>query len=508
MSLGRHRVVTYRLLKKNRDLILLVALYLIFRLVNLTLLPVFNDESIYLHWGWKELHEDGQLYYSLMDGKQPLLMWIFGYFENIFSSALFAGRFVGVVFGLLTLFGIYRIGIKVFNKRISLIAGGLYIVVPLFSFFDRQALMESAVGAIGVWLCYLFLELYEKQNLVLAFLIGVFFGLGLFMKSDVLIFLFPILFLSIYFSLTKMIHFTKKLFFSFVVFIITSQIVLYPLYRQWQFWINLSSHNRYVLTSELKSIPYRLWISHSVQGVNILFWHLGIIPFIIGIIGVISILFSRSWKQKYIALWTTVSLFFIFLLGKNISPRYVVSFVPLFTLYVGFAFNAVFKKHRMFGIFFLLFLPLELTLLQIFFPLEYFSVLDTFTKHSQKAEYVTNWTSGYGVSEACTFIEKIVKNKPSYVSVRGDFGNPEDGIFTCFQKKELIKPVYFDAGMLRRDMQDITCITDLSPATIPDYFISRDEQLGGLDDFLIEEKKFYKPERKSFIGVYRIKKDC
>ena len=70
---------------KHKFILLVSCLYFLIRLINLTLLPIFNDESIYLHWAWHETRT-GDLYYSLYDAKQPFLMWFFGIFENIVES--------------------------------------------------------------------------------------------------------------------------------------------------------------------------------------------------------------------------------------------------------------------------------------------------------------------------------------------------------------------------------------------------------------------------------------
>src|SRR3989344_4355335 len=143
---------------KNSVLMILSISYFLFRLVNLTKLPIFNDEAIYLDWGWRETHVPGYLYYSLYDAKQPLLMWLFGISQTIFPDPLFAGRLVLVIFGFLTLAGIYKISKKYFDKKTAIIACILYILVPIFVFYDRQVLMESAIGAIGIWSVYYLLK--------------------------------------------------------------------------------------------------------------------------------------------------------------------------------------------------------------------------------------------------------------------------------------------------------------------------------------------------------------
>src|SRR6266404_5132968 len=96
--------------KKTTTLIVLVCLtYFLLNTINLGLLPIFNDESIYLDWGWLSIHVPGNAYISLTDAKQPLLIWIFGIFATIFPDPLFAGRFVSVIIGSLTLAGIYSL---------------------------------------------------------------------------------------------------------------------------------------------------------------------------------------------------------------------------------------------------------------------------------------------------------------------------------------------------------------------------------------------------------------
>ena len=147
---------------KKYQLLIITLVYFFFRLINLTKLPIFNDEAIYLDWAWRETNEPGMLFYSLYDGKQPLLMWLFGISMHIFSDPFFAGRFISVIFGFLTLLGIYKLGKKYFTQNIATASALLYIFIPLFSFYDRQALMEAAVGAVGVWTIWFALLFWKK----------------------------------------------------------------------------------------------------------------------------------------------------------------------------------------------------------------------------------------------------------------------------------------------------------------------------------------------------------
>ncbi len=147
----------------NKYFILLIVGYFLIRLINLLGSPIFNDEAIYLDWGWRETHVPGYLYYSLYDAKQPLLMWVFGIVQQVLPDPLFSGRIVSVFTGFLTLLGIFKISQKLFDTKTAFLASVFYTVIPIFSFFDRQALMESPVSAIGIWAGYFLIKLTEKN---------------------------------------------------------------------------------------------------------------------------------------------------------------------------------------------------------------------------------------------------------------------------------------------------------------------------------------------------------
>ncbi|MEM4230696.1 MAG: glycosyltransferase family 39 protein, partial [Candidatus Pacearchaeota archaeon] len=168
----------------NKHLLLIFILYFSLRLTNLTLLPIFNDEAIYLDWGWRETHIPGALYYSLYDGKQPLLMWLFGISETIFIDPLFAGRIISVFTGAFTLLGLYLITKILFNKKAAVISALLYIFVPIFMFFDRQALMESAIAAVGVISCYFLVRTADTNAQKYSYWLGIILGIGFFIKSS------------------------------------------------------------------------------------------------------------------------------------------------------------------------------------------------------------------------------------------------------------------------------------------------------------------------------------
>lgn len=485
--------------KTKITFLLLVLLYFSTRLLFLTKLPIFNDEAIYLNWGFREIHTNN-LFYSLYDAKQPFLMWIFGIVETILPDPLFAGRFVSLVTGFITFVGIYRIGKEFFHKDIAAISCVLYTLIPLFTFFDRQALMESAMASVGVWSCYLLLRLRGTSSKGYLIATGIVLGLGVFIKSSGVIFILTFILLTLLFRKTTL----RNMFFILLISIVSNIFLL----KEPLFWETLSTNDRYSLTiQEILRFPIFQWAYSISSFSQLAFWFITPSLFIASMIGVFLILKGKKSEQKIIVYWVFISLCMLILFARNLSARYVVSFLPLVVLFSSSAFLWLFKKQQKAGFIICvvsLSIPAYFTTLQIFSPLEYFSNMSKLTKFSQEDEYVIGWPSGYGFPQVRTFLKEHGKDTIIFAGVRLDSGNPEDAIFTYFNRDTYIKPIYFDKRTIRENVEDYDCMH----AKNQTYFISRDNQLAGLDKFLQEVTRIYKPEGKSYIGIYTLKTPC
>ena len=130
--------MTFRRFISNNFLLLLgvlilTVLYFFTRVVNLTIIPIFTDEAIYLRWGQLGVGDANFRLYSLVDGKQPLLIWFFYPALKIFADPLVAGRMVSVMSGFFTMLGFGALGwLFTKSKKGILIAMGVYILSPFF----------------------------------------------------------------------------------------------------------------------------------------------------------------------------------------------------------------------------------------------------------------------------------------------------------------------------------------------------------------------------------------
>lgn len=176
-------------------------LALVLRLYNLTLLPVFGDEAIYIRWSQIMSAEPGLRFVPLSDGKQPLFMWVLMFLVRRFADPLFIGRLTSVFYGTGTLVGIFAVAYVLFwsppsreaseghGKKIALIASFLWAVSPYSVFFDRMALVDSQLAMFGIWTLLFGVITAKTLRLDTAMLAGFALGGALLTKSPAIFFL-------------------------------------------------------------------------------------------------------------------------------------------------------------------------------------------------------------------------------------------------------------------------------------------------------------------------------
>lgn len=487
----------------NKYFVFLVIFYFILRLINLLSFPIFNDEAIYLDWGWRETHVPGYLYYSLYDAKQPFLMWIFGISQQILPDPLFAGRIVSVFTGFLTLLGTYKISQKLFDTKVAFLASVFYTVIPIFSFFDRQALMESSISAIGIWAGYFLIKLTDKKLYRYSLVLGVIFGIGFFIKSSSLIFLISFLLCSPFLIKTslKKIKVVEILFLTLFVFLA----VIFLLIINPQFWSTLGSNSRFTLTiNGLIAFPISTWVNSITTNLKILFFYFTPVVFIISLIGIFKI-FPKSQKHKIFLLFFISSLLIETFIVKGATDRYLVSFIPFLVICCSFVLSSILNKNKLSIslIFFSLIIPLSLTFYQILdFP-KYIISMGKISGYANSA-YLKSNTSGYGVNEAVDYFKNLSKEKEFIIGIAQNSGNPESAFQVYFNKTKNPKVVYMDSNLFDVNLNDYDCLS----TGIDTYFVSRDNQQAGLEKFLEKIKTVKNSYDNNTIGIYRLIREC
>ena len=393
------------------------------RVYNLTILPVFADEAIYIRWAQVMKAESTLRFLPLSDGKPPLFMWSVIPFLKIFEDPLFAGRFVSVLTGVGTVLGVFVASYLLFrNKRVALISAFFVSLSPFSVFFDRLSLADSILSFFGIWI-FVFGYLTNKYlRLDLAMVTGFFVGFALLTKSPALYFvlLLPSLWL-----------FSKSFFKSLTYFLVTLFIgyVMYNILRLGPNFHLLASRNldyvyplSHVLTSPFD--PFKPFIDR----VREYYFMMG--PGILVVNWLIGLLVNRKINFKKILvlfIWFLIPVMISAEFSKTMTARYVLFSVPFFMVIAGCGFLSTNKLLNRFSILlFSIFLFQSLSF-------NYYLLTDPQKANlprSERSGYLEEWTAGHGIREIAAFLKSEFLNHKSNIVVgtEGYFGTLPDGL--------------------------------------------------------------------------------
>ncbi len=470
----------------------LILIFLISRFTNLTLLPIFSDEANYLEWGWRAIHT-GQWFHALdiQDGKQPLLMWLFGLGQTIFSDPLFGARTISVFTGLLNMLGLYYLGSRVFNKNVGLLSSILYTLSPIFFFFDRQALMESSLVTTSISSLIYLIHTTSKPGIKHALILGIILGIGFFIKSTTLIFIITTLSVLILKTIkTHSPHFLTLSIFLLLSFILTvSPLLLYP-----NFWTSLAKNSGYALTPvELIRFPIATWAKTFPANFQVIF--LFFTPLVL-----IAALLDLRKLPKLIIFWIVFPLVIYLISVRNANAllfRYSVPFLPILLIPAA----NFFSRHKTLLTVSIILNTLYLILL-ILSPPTYFNFFSKITPYSYASDYLTGYDTGYQVNAIRTYLAS--QTKPFYVTTKVASFNPESGLITYLHKDPLVTTAYLDQRLFGDSLTQYDCLSTNQPL----YFIAKQNDTAGLEKFLIKKTVITNSYNPDFSTVYILKSDC
>ena len=416
----------------------IILLYFFLRVYNLTILPIFVDEAIYIRWAQVMQAESTLRFLPLSDGKQPLFMWTVIPFLKIFPDPLFAGRMVSVVTGFGTLVGIFLLTLYLFKKPwIALIAALIYAVSPFAVFFDRMALVDSMLSMFGVWILLLGVVTARKLRLDAAMLTGFALGGGLLTKS-------PALFYSLLLPLTvifapvvkrvKVWSINYKNIAKFIGLLSIVYAIGYAMYNILRLGPNfhlIGERNQdYVFPlSHILTNPKDPFIFY-IDRIKEWLWMLGpnglLILFVIG--GSLALIrFPR--ESSILLAWAVVPILVLAEFAKVITARYILFSLPPLIVLASLPF--LFKNRFLNPI-------TKVALLLLFvvhaLVIDYRLITDPEKAplpQSERSGYLEEWTAGTGIREVAEFIRSEYQKEPNVkivIGTEGFFGALPDGL--------------------------------------------------------------------------------
>jgi len=453
-------------------LLILIALYFLLRLPNLTMQPIFADEAIYIRWAQVMRAEPTLRFISLQDGKTPLFMWAMIPFFKFFTDPLLAGRFLSVLSGFFTLLGVVALSRRVFNKKVALWSALIYVVVPYTVFFDRMALVDSMLAAFTIWALYFAIWLLQKPRLDVAMILGYLLGGAWLTKTPAMLNLLalPATIVGVNFRrLTKGQLF--KMFAVWGVAILIAQI-MYNSLRLGPEFNQLSARNSdYIFSfSELKGRPLDPLLPHFHDVSD---WFAKLISWPVTILIFFGVGFTLKDKKKLgwsMLAWTLVPMVILMAFLKTFTARYLLLCIPPLLILAGYGLDSLLTKLKLpyktavvLALIVILPLPLWTSYLLVTNP-EKVSL-----PHNERSGYFEDWTAGYGFPDIANFLKEQNQKGPIIVGTDGFFGTLPDGLYIYLDKANI--PVVGSGATVSAQLRE-------SAGQKPTYFVSNMEKDG------------------------------
>lgn len=427
------------------------VLCLFLRLYNLTLIPVFGDEAIYIRWAQVMRAEPTLRFLPLTDGKQPLFMWAVIPFLKLFYDPLVAGRIVSVFSGLGTLAGIFVLTWLFFKSRkIAWLASLIYAISPFSIFFDRLALVDSMLSMFGVWTLIFATITVKRVRLDSAMLSGFALGGALLTKT-------PATFFAALIPFTLILHHYPKSLkdkfnrISVFVFLFTfTYVIAYGIYNILRLGPNfhmIAIRNKdyvYPLTHifEKPLDPFYPFLDRIKE----YFWLMGPGFFVFMLfLGIFQGIKKFPKETLVLFSWGVLPILLMAEFSKVMTARYIFFTLPYLFILSALSLDFLIKKKReevklkypiaRIG----LNIRILAVLMLIFFAAHSFFINFQLLTNPQSARlprsersgYLEEWTSGYGIREVSEYLKRRYsqnKDKRIVVGTEGYFGTLPDGL--------------------------------------------------------------------------------
>lgn len=439
MGLNIKQIVLCRLLTYNEamfsklhswrwTIVILLSLggiYLATRLTNLTLLPIFTDEAIYIRWSQIGAHDANWRFISLVDGKQPMFTWIAMVLLRLLprEDPLFVGRLVSVFAGIGSLVGISLLTYELFRKkRVVILAALLYVVSPFTLVYDRMALYDSLVATFSLWGLYVAVRLVRSLHLDIALILGTVLGLGMLNKTSG--------FLSLYLLPVTLLLFDwgrKDRGMRIIRWVLLVALAA-GLSQMFYSILRLSPLLHMVTAKDaLFVFPIAEWVLQPFRFLEgnlrgMFDWTLGYlsVPIVVSLVGG-GIAWRMTKERLLLLLWWFLPFVALAAFGKVLYPRFVL-FMTMPLLVVAASnidklFDAVKQKTVIAGILLLVIIPginagVRFILNPATAPIPW----------SDSSQYINDWPAGWGIAEVKDYLSKEADRGPIAVYTDGTFG--------------------------------------------------------------------------------------
>lgn len=156
-------------IKSNYLILLIFLLGLALRIYDLAGESIWYDEAVSVVASRLGIGELIKWIIETKDGNPPLYYLILHYWVPVFGDSEFMSRLPSAIFGSLSVFGIYAVGIRLFNKKTGLIAA-LFIATSYFHIrYAQEARAYTLMVLLSLVSIYCLLRITDSKKRVFGF---------------------------------------------------------------------------------------------------------------------------------------------------------------------------------------------------------------------------------------------------------------------------------------------------------------------------------------------------
>lgn len=404
----------------------LIGLYAVTRLTNLTSLPIFTDEAIYIRWSQIGYRDANWRFISLTDGKQPMFTWVMMVLLKVFEGfdPLFSGRLTSVIAGMCTLVGLWVLANELFrDRRVAWLTGFTYVLLPFTTWYDRIALYDSLVATFSVWSLYLATTLARHLRLDTALLLGMVMGAGMLNKSSgflTLYFLPVTLLLMDWQTKGRWARVLRWVLLALVAAVLSQ--VFYSVLRLSPFFHMVGQKdNVFVFSlSEWFNQPFR-FLTGNLRGMFDWLRHYMTIPIFIMAFVPWFTRWPKAKERLLLFLWWILPFVALANFAKILYPRFILFMAMPLIVLASFAIVHVWEKIRRPFLRFVFIVILAAPCLFITGSIVV-NPKDAPIPPADRGQFIDDWPAGGGVSEVVTYLTAEASHQKIQVFTEGTFG--------------------------------------------------------------------------------------
>lgn len=438
----------------------------VLRFFRLDILPIFNDEAIYLRWA-QIIADDPSLAIRipLLDPKPPFHIALLSIFTSTAIDPLATARAVSVIAGVVMI-PIAVLLLRELDTSESGVAAAVAFIAtsPFLSFYQRLATADALFVTESVVCVWLSLRLARRPTTLNTVLLGLMLGVALLTRQVFSLALLPI-------TLAAVISFRaeRRAALRWVAAVLIGIALLTPYLMTnraaYAGGIAPELTRRLLHTSQLRDLPAaeRLAaIGRNAGDISSWLFHYLTPPLAVAALASIAwLLLRRPRIALLLAGWAAVMLAPTIAFGVVTYPRYVLAATIPLLLGLAIAIGAIANPATKIGILVLLLvwpvrdLALQLTTWdrQALLPID-------------RRQYVSGWSGGFAMGQAIQWIEARLASDARATFITGEgWGIPDDVIWVRFARDPRVTLRYVPST---KTVPDLATTETFSPTWHPD----------------------------------------